>query len=226
MTERLKPVERPAGLRSRVYRSLRGYLVNGQWPPGTKLSENALAEALNVSRTPVREAMSMLANEGLLQPVGRSYRVPRLDPKDLDDILELRRLLEPTVIRHAARNATKAQIDVLNKAVARSRSADKRGDIEDFMRANRQVREAWIEIAANERLKHAVRLYDDHLQHLRVLSTYDPKIRRIIVSGQEAIADRIAAADPDGAEAALDEHMRNAEMVLRRALTKMVDHCQ
>jgi DNA-binding GntR family transcriptional regulator len=91
----LKTLERPSLLGDRVYVTLREHLCSGWVPSGQPLQEAALAAQLGVSRTPVREALARLASEGLLGSDGRSFIVPSLSEADIDDIYELRLLLEP-----------------------------------------------------------------------------------------------------------------------------------
>src|SRR4029079_11804150 len=90
----LLPVERAASLGDRVYELLREYLRSGEVRWGEALREATLAARLGVSRTPVREALARLASEGLAEAQGRSFTVPALTEDDLQDIYELRVLLE------------------------------------------------------------------------------------------------------------------------------------
>ena len=98
----LQPVERAASLGDRVYELLREYLRSGLVTWGEPLREAALAARLGVSRTPVREALARLASEGLAEAHGRSFTVPALTSEDLEDIYELRLLLETEAVRQAA----------------------------------------------------------------------------------------------------------------------------
>ena len=94
----LKTLDRPGLLGDRVYVTLREHLCSGWVPSGQPLQEAALAAQLGVSRTPVREALARLASEGLLGSDGRSFIVPSLSEADVDDIYELRLLLEPEAL--------------------------------------------------------------------------------------------------------------------------------
>ena len=91
----LKPLDRPAGLGDQVYKTLRDYLGSHVIVPGQRLQEATLAVQLGVSRTPVREALARLESDGLIAADGRSFVVPVLSDADVDEIYELRALLEP-----------------------------------------------------------------------------------------------------------------------------------
>ncbi|MFZ4511913.1 MAG: GntR family transcriptional regulator, partial [Candidatus Nanopelagicales bacterium] len=97
--EGLPTIGERTSLRERVAESLRAALVSGRMVPGTTYSIPALAEQFGVSATPVREAMLDLVNEGIMSAVpNKGFRVVELSDAELDQITELRRLLEvPTV---------------------------------------------------------------------------------------------------------------------------------
>ncbi|NLZ39746.1 MAG: GntR family transcriptional regulator, partial [Comamonadaceae bacterium] len=86
----IQRVKRPLALGEQVYHALRTLLRSGQIALGQPLQEVQLAEHLGVSRTPVRQAMTRLASEGLLASAGRGFVVPRLTLRDVDDIYEVR----------------------------------------------------------------------------------------------------------------------------------------
>jgi DNA-binding GntR family transcriptional regulator len=91
---------------SEAYHRIRLLILSGQFPPGYVLGEAALAEACQVSRTPIREALARLQHDGLVERVGRQLRVP---PRRLEEILaiyELRVLLEGFAARCAAERHT------------------------------------------------------------------------------------------------------------------------
>ena len=125
----LKPVERPLALGEQVYHSLRALLRSGQIEHGQPLQEVQLAERLGVSRTPVRQAMTRLASEGMLVSDGRSFVVPRLARQDVDEIYEVRFLIEPAAIRSvAAFTADKSVRAPLDAALAAAAAAHRAGD--------------------------------------------------------------------------------------------------
>src|SRR5690242_1442091 len=106
MTDPLELTELPGrpSVRSQVLQALRGALVSGQMEPGQVYSAPALAARFGVSPTPVREAMLELAKEGLIDVVrNKGFRVRPLSDRELDEITEMRLLLEvPTSVRAAA----------------------------------------------------------------------------------------------------------------------------
>ena len=97
----LRPIERSASLAEQVYETLRERLRSGAMSWDEPLREVALATQLGVSRTPVREALARLASEGLIRVGGRSFAVPALSEEDIEEIYDMRVLLETEAIRQA-----------------------------------------------------------------------------------------------------------------------------
>lgn len=208
----LKPVERPLALSEQVYHSLRALLRSGQIPHGQPLQEVQLAERLGVSRTPVREAMTRLASEGLLAADGRSFVVPRLTLRDVDDIYEVRFLIEPAAIRSVAAFTTDRAVRApLDAALAAAAAAHRAGDAEAFGDAHQRFRAAWLALVPNRRLVRAVEQYSDHLQHIRALTLGKPQVRAIVLKGYRRVAAALAVGNGDAAAEAMSATLTEAK---------------
>ena len=139
----LQPVVRLGPLGDRVYEMLRNYLRSGHVRWGEFLREETLAERLGVSRTPVREALRRLASEGLVEAHGRSFAVPALTEDDLEDIYELRLLLETEAVRQvASRQDAEERLVEVRRALQQTETAHTRGDAEGFIAGNSRFRAA------------------------------------------------------------------------------------
>lgn len=108
-------------LTTRATYELRQRIINGELPGGTRLYEVALSEELQISRTPVREAMSRLAEEGLLERAnGGGFQVRSFTYRDVIDAIELRGVLEGAAVRRAAeRGADPVKLAALHEILAR-----------------------------------------------------------------------------------------------------------
>ena len=212
MGSSLKPVERPLALSDQVYQTLRANVRNGKILPGQALQEVQLAAQLGVSRTPVREALTRLASDGLVSADGRSFVVPSLTIADVDDIYEVRGLLEPEALRRvAAQTANPVVRAPIMNALEASIEAHRAGDHEAFMAANARFRAAWLTLVPNPRLVHAVELYADHVQHLRSLTLGSIKVRNVVLGGLKRIAKALVAGDGDAAALAMQGHLTEAK---------------
>ncbi|NMM26884.1 MAG: GntR family transcriptional regulator [Glaciimonas sp.] len=207
----LQPVERPVALSGRVYETLRANIRNGKIAPEQPLQEVQLAAQLGVSRTPVREALARLANEGLVVSDGRSFAVPSLTLTDIDDIYEIRSLIEPEALRQVARQTIDPVVRApIMEALEASMAAHKAGDNTVFMEANEHFRMAWLSLVPNSRLARVVELYAYHVHHLRSLTLDKAKVRIVVLKGLKRIAAALAAGDGDAAAAAMRDHLAEA----------------
>ena len=212
MVPSLNPVERPLALGDQVYRTLRANLRNGKILPGYPLQEVQLAAQLGVSRTPVREALTRLASEGLISSDGRSFSVPALTLQSVDDIYEVRFLVEPEAVRHVAEQANDpADLAPVMQALEASVAAHKADNHQAFIDANALFRSGWLALVPNRRLVHAVELYADHVQHLRALTLGNAKVRNVVLRGLKRIAAALAAGDGNEAALAMRAHLTEAK---------------
>lgn len=215
----LKLLERQPVLVEQVYHALRQQLRSGEMRAGQPLQEVRLAEQLGVSRTPVREAMARLASEGLLATDRRSFTVPALSLADVDDIYELRCLIEPAAMRRIAPLAgdasRRAQIDL---ALAEAAAAHAANDSEAFREANVRYRAAWLALVPNQRWVRMIELYADHLQHIRAVTLGSTAVRAIVLRGLQRITAALGAGDGDAAAAAMHEHLLQARQAFIHAI--------
>jgi len=132
---------------------LRDLILAGALAAGSKLGEAELATRLDVSRTPVREALSRLAAEGLVEIVpNRGARVARWTDDDLQQIFELRLRLEPYAVGLAVPRLSDSDLDELDDLAHRMQNLGKPGraqDLDGIVQLNRQFHRTLINRAAN-----------------------------------------------------------------------------
>ncbi|NDW02644.1 GntR family transcriptional regulator [Salipiger sp. PrR002] len=104
-------------LAATAYRELIRRILEGELKPGDTLQESHLCTELDMSRTPVREAIARIRSEGLAEQSGRFLRVRRIGPEEIDEIFFLRRALEPSAVRAATGRLTPEQIGALEADV-------------------------------------------------------------------------------------------------------------
>jgi DNA-binding GntR family transcriptional regulator len=192
-------------LRERVAESLRAALVSGRMVPGTTYSIPALAEQFGVSATPVREAMLDLVNEGIVAAVpNKGFRVVELSEAELDQITELRRLLEVPTVGALAGAVDRASIKRLRGLASAVSDAARRADVVGYVEADRELHLALLGEAGNPRLVEMVgRLRDQSrlygLEQLAadgvLVDSADEHLRLIdaLESGDRRAAERVMA---------------------------------
>ena len=149
-TRLISPVERPVPLRQSVYEALVELVIAGRLTPGQHLVETELARHLGVSRQPVREALHRLEAEGWvdLRPnQGAFVHVPT--NQEVDELLDVRELLEVETARLAAREASPGQVARLRVICHEGESAVESGDTERFVTVNTNFHDALAQIAGN-----------------------------------------------------------------------------
>ena len=219
MSSIMKPIERPLALGEQVYSKLRTSIRDGLIASGQPLQEVQLAEQLGVSRTPVREALRRLSSEGLLVSDGRSFVVPELTLDDINDIYEIRMLVEPAAIRYVARLASLPEVRrPLDEALQAATRAHVQGDADAFRGATIRFRAAWLALVANPRLVHIIEQYADHMLRIRRLTLDNYEMRKIVLQGLGRIAAALAEGDGELASAAMREHIEKARVAFIDAL--------
>lgn len=218
LTAQLKPLERPLALGDRVYHTLRQLLREGRMGAGERLREVSLAAQLGVSRTPIREALARLASEGLVAVEGRGYVSRGVSTDDVADIYELRFLLEPAAIRQAAAAARDPKTHApLEAAVRECAAADRAGDADAFMAGNARFRALWLGMVRNRQLVRAIERYASHVQHLRLITLSDPRVRAVALAGMKRISAALAIGDAEAAARAMRDQLEAARIALQAA---------
>lgn len=216
--EDLKIIENPTLVRDHTLDKLRGAITTGLYPPGTRLVERNLCEALGVSRTSVREALRQLQSEGLVD-VGkrRNIQVAVITAKDAEDIYILREKLETLAIRRFAERADDKQIKQLQKIHKDLQRAMSKGDLRQLSQIAGQFYEAIIAGADSKIIFEVARQLLARITYLRFRSMSEPGRLEKGAREWDAMMDAIVARDPDGAEQAMSAHLKNArEAVVSR----------
>jgi DNA-binding GntR family transcriptional regulator len=144
-------------LREAVRDTLRTRIFEGHYAPGTRLVERDLAAEFNVSRLPVREALRMLRQEGLIRDrASRGMEVSGLSAKDVEDLFDVRQSLEVLACRLAAARATEADLEQLQGLLDEADRCLAKGAIMDAHRANSEFHDAITSIANNDFLRSAL----------------------------------------------------------------------
>lgn len=197
---KLRKFERPATIKEHVYNTLREQLLHNKYPPNGRLIEKQITEQLGVSRTPVREALSWLASDGLLVATKHGYKVPEFSREDVLNVFEVRMLLEPMAARQAAENPSDVGLAEMLRAIQDERAAHAKGSVSPFLRANVRFRESWLKRTRNPLLLALLARAVHSLQAIRFRTLSEKAVREFIIDRQQALLAALKAGDADGAE--------------------------
>lgn len=227
MNSSITPLDRPAGLADRVYHQLRDNIGSHRIRPGERLQEVSLAAQLGVSRTPVREALARLESEGMISVEGRGFVVPELTDSDVEEIYQLRFLLEPVAVAGAVGAIRRAaDLGALTAAIEGAAMAEKNGDFHAFLEANSRFHNAWRALIPNRRMSKLLDQYVGHVRFLRVLTLSDPAARRVALSGMKNIYAAFRKRDATAASAAMHKHLEAAKRFLIATIEQIDDEAQ
>jgi DNA-binding GntR family transcriptional regulator len=214
----------------RAYVGIRARIIDGTYLPGTPLTEPALARLHGTSRTPVREALARLAEEGYVHRVpGRGYSVSRITVQFVRDTFDIRRLLEGATAERAAELAS----DEEHREIAGL--AEFRydvGDLASYRRAEAGNARFHLAIASASHNRFAERLVRQCLLQMdRFISIIANAVGHATVRSQGiapfseeatrdhlAIAEAISQRDPERARRAMESHLDRSRRVLTGAL--------
>ena len=209
-------VATPSSMVDLAYQQIRRRILDNAWPPGHQALEQEVALALGMSRTPVREAMMRLRNEGLVDVVPRhGMRVLPVSPTDMREIYEILTALECMAAEIVARRApSEAELAPLVDATKAMDKALKRNDLDAWAAADERFHGALIELAGNRQLQQTVLNYWDRAHRARVFSL---RLRPKPVNSTKEhmqLVERLRAADPQGAAQVNRAHRERASREL------------
>ena len=184
---------------------LRGLIVSGDLPAGERIVESRIAKELGVGHPTVREALIALEHQGLVvRRQNQGCSVTELTPDEIDQISQVRLVLEPLAAELAAGRATKVDTAAFRSALCEMKAAAEREDIEGFYRHDLQFHEELWKLAANPYLEKALSfmivplLAFGMLKSLREHAEID-LLATTVMKNHERIADAILCGDADRA---------------------------
>ncbi|MEV0667914.1 GntR family transcriptional regulator [Actinomadura luteofluorescens] len=205
----------------RVYARLRADILDGVHPPGARLGEAELAEATGSSRTPVREALRRLEVEGLVEVLPhRGARVPDWTPEDLEEIYDLRMLLESAAARRAASRVTTADVDRMDVLCALMETAVEPGagqDLDRVAELNAEFHDIVRAAAASGRLVSMLNAVVQLPLVMRTFHRYSPADLARSSAHHRELAAALRAHDGTWAESVMRAHVLAAKAVLLSA---------
>jgi DNA-binding GntR family transcriptional regulator len=170
----------------------------------------------------VREALARLESEGMIVVEGRGFVVPELTDADIEEIYQLRFLLEPAAASIAvAEVSSPTDLASMSSAVDDAVAAEKNGDFRAFLEANSRFHNAWRALVPNRRMSKLLDQYVGHVRFLRVLTLGDAGARKAALTGMKAIHAAFRKRDAEAAAAAMHKHLETAKHYLVLAIEQI-----
>jgi DNA-binding GntR family transcriptional regulator len=152
-----KPKKNGISAREKTYDYLKTNILSGHFIPGERLAEEHLAEELGVSRTPVREALHKLEQEGLIEPLeSRGFCVPQDSIEEIEDLFDIRTVLEGYTLKIICERITDEQIAMLEEIIEKADDALRRKRIDEVFQWNTQFHDTLHSLVADKRRFHSL----------------------------------------------------------------------
>ena len=201
---------------ARIADLLRTAILRGDYPPGTRVRQEDVAQRYGASRVPVREAFRTLEADGLVTLIANTGAwVSRLSLAECDEVYQTRERVEPLLLRYALPGIDEAHMDRLDDLAARMEHTD---SVEEFLRLDREFHLGSYESAHTTVLGDLVRRLWNTTQHYRRAFTLllDEHAARMVHDEHNMLAAAIRDGDTDGAEHILAGHIRRTRLGLAR----------
>jgi DNA-binding GntR family transcriptional regulator len=203
-------LKRPSGFVEEVFEVIRADIMSLRIPPDTRISIDSLARELGVSQTPIREALSMLEAMGLVtrRRFAGYCSAPQLDSTQLDELYEVRLLVEPYAAARAAERMTEAQLQQI-RALARGMEPGKsRTSYDRFAVQDSQLHDLIAAAAGNRLIQDSLARLHAHLHIFRL--RFHSEVTTEAYAEHARLVDALTRRSPKEAEAAMRRHIEKS----------------
>jgi DNA-binding GntR family transcriptional regulator len=211
----LRSSQRSATMASVVFRELRDEIVSMRRKPGEAIAEKQIAESYGISRTPVREAVLRLADDGLVEvfPQSGTY-VSRIPLNRLPEAIVIRKALEEGTVRYAASRASPADIKALYANLELQDHMRAVGDHEGFHQSDEAFHALLAEISGYPGFWTVIQQVKVQVDRCRRLTLPEPGRVAQVIAEHTAVVEAIAAHDPERAVKSMASHLDGLQMAV------------
>lgn len=211
----------------KAYETIKSLIMTAKIKPGQAVTETALSESLGFSRTPIREALHDLEQEGLIVSKNRRKRVYMLTVHEIEDIFDLKIEIESAVARWAAQRGSEdqfiqlAKISGRMKRLARQRPGDERKEdawLSKWLAADYRLHSLLFAMAQNKRAEQIIRNFNSQWHQLKLgILTLEGRVERSAIE-HERIVEAVCAGQAGKAQQQMRKHLQN----LKKELVKIM----
>jgi DNA-binding GntR family transcriptional regulator len=204
-------------LTEQVYEIIKEAILNLRLEPGERLIESKLAKELGTSTTPVRAALARLKHDNLIDIIPyRGAYVSKINRKDIDDIFQIRTVLETAAIRKYASNMSQKDLEQGEALIEAMRQAYEDRDMQGYIQPSRDFHFLFIKKYGNQRMIDILRKFEQNLERMRVIAVKDWGNVNALIGDYENMLDALRARDADKAAKALKFHLERTRDIFRK----------
>jgi DNA-binding GntR family transcriptional regulator len=210
-------IEQPVPMRKKVYEHLRDQILNHTIETSSRLVEAQIAREIGISRTPVREALHLLEKDGFVESIPRvGYRVKNLALKELDEIIEIRRVNETLACRWALARINAKTIKSLENNIAKAQNALDKGELDQFLGYDEEFHEILVKAAGSRHLLELCQTLRRLMLRYRSESLRSAPTVEEALKGHRRILECLKNKDENGLVNALMDHLNYSKDDIRK----------
>lgn len=197
-------------LRDVVFNTLREAILKGELKPGERLMELQLASKLGVSRTPIREAIRMLEQEGLAVTIPRKgAEVAKMTEKDMEDVLQIRDALDELAASIACEQITSEELEELKHTMREFEEYTRTADVKRIAEADVRFHDIIYKATRNPKLENMLNNLREQMYRYRVEYLKDEKNYPVLIKEHSEIVEGLSKKNKEKLTAAMHEHVKN-----------------
>jgi DNA-binding GntR family transcriptional regulator len=202
-----------------VFEHLKQAIIRGEVAPGDRLVESRLADALDISRTPVREAIHKLEREGLLRKLPKGgFTVMNLSREDIEETFGIRCVLESYAARLAAQNYTKEELSTLEDKIREFQQLLDKGQLEELPRINTEFHSLFYALSRSPRLIKMINDLRDQIYRFRKILLKKDKWAEVSNQDHRKMLDAMRQRDVNRVERVVKQHIARGHRIVLNAL--------
>ena len=206
-------------LRDVVFQTLRTAILKGDLKPGERLMELQLASKLGVSRTPIREAIRMLEQEGLARTIPRKgAEVAGMTEKDMEDVLQIRCVLEELAARLSCQNITDEEMRELKIAMVAFEEKTREGNVVELAKADVTFHDIIYRAADNPKLLVLLNNLREQMYRYRTEYMKDDRIHPVLIREHKEMVKALERRDQELVAREVRQHLKNQEEVMKKII--------
>lgn len=206
-------------LRDVVFNTLREAILKGELKPGERLMELQLASKLGVSRTPIREAIRMLEQEGLAVTIPRKgAEVAKMTEKDMEDVLQIRDALDELAVALACEKISKEELEELKNTTHEFEEYTKSGEVKRIAEADVKLHDIIYQATGNPKLISLVNNLREQMYRYRVEYLKDEKNYPILIKEHNEILGGLMKRDKERVTAVMHKHVQNQASAVKEMI--------
>ncbi|MBW1666497.1 MAG: GntR family transcriptional regulator [Deltaproteobacteria bacterium] len=215
----LKSLPERKSLGQHVFENLKHAIIHGDILAGDRLVESRIADALNISRTPVREAIHKLEREGLLRKLPKGgFIVVNLTREDIEETFGIRSVLESYAARLAAEKHRKEELEPLEQKIQEFELCLKKGQVDELPRINTEFHNLFYALSRSPRLIKMINDLSDQIYRFRKIILRMNNMARTSNEDHRRMLEAIKKRDTKKVERLVREHILRGQKTVLKAL--------